>query len=356
MPTVEDLAILSTKRLLKQWSEYEPKMFVISRAKKNPCIKGVRAPKGTLLSDLLKLSQKKVNDWYPEHTEAKSKNNLKSLNPDLLPDWERIYQICEVETESVYRKKKKKPTRLDILNTFWLKFKHEFKALEPMDRWKKRLTLTKGIGKRKRVEEPSGQGGPTHARKKRQLCPEKQMDCQALAPQRAGGKAKMRCWLCGYAINGKDELSKVTMECCKRYSHHRCWSSQQSMDKRCETARYFLQKDRKSKEKIVVKNSHQHVADFACPVCDEIFDAEKESDMDSAKDHLLRKCRGLPKVTQDLDLDDENGLVNRIAEVALFMAPNAVRRRPPREITDSYRCSVSNRHDADPSIGTNESV
>ena len=52
LPTLKDLAVKQARRMIAQWSCYEPNLFIIADEK----IIDVKAPEGSLLSDIFKLS------------------------------------------------------------------------------------------------------------------------------------------------------------------------------------------------------------------------------------------------------------------------------------------------------------
>ena len=101
LPTLRDLAIESARRLIGQWSKYEPELFVHSRSLKNQRITRVKVRKDTLLYQLFELSRQTTNMWYVEFELAKNNKALSFLSHELLPDWQRLLIDSEKETEKI---------------------------------------------------------------------------------------------------------------------------------------------------------------------------------------------------------------------------------------------------------------
>ena len=186
LPTLEDMAIKSARRLIAQWFMYEPEKFTVGSKEPeketpdttseetsveiigNPNNKGVLikvtkqetvrlpkvtetvvldkvdAPSGTLLYELFELAKKKPNNWYPHYEKARKlgKEARNELPKDCFPEWKQDWDTCVSMTTERFKKYGMKPaTNLDFMNTFWLTNRDRFNVLEIYARTAKRLDV-----------------------------------------------------------------------------------------------------------------------------------------------------------------------------------------------------------------------
>ena len=310
LPRLRDVAIQSAQRLIKQWAEYEPGLFVQSRSLKNKRITRVKAKKGTLLYDIFELSRQPMEQWYPEFEVAKQNKAIQYLGHELLPDWQRLLTDCEVETVTIYKQlSKPESTILDRLNTYWMLCKWKFGVLETISRVKRKLPIKKIAIKRDHQGIPGNQnpspilatslqdgaGSVTSSKSyKREALfysaiEEKSISCKKTPPRRGGKKAKTVCRICGYSIAKMELARSKPLECCDKIVHHQCWFAQATtLSMRCENIKYLLKRDRRTR----LKNSKSSKPDdievkkVRCLLCEEALYLES----DINKDHLVREC------------------------------------------------------------------
>ena len=114
LPTLKDMAIRQARRMIKQWAIFEPALF----SRENNKIISIRAPAGSLLSDLYLLSTEELNDWYPEYHKAKKTRNYADLKYEDYPEWSQCWKRAVFHTKQVYAEHlKREPTTREIMNT-----------------------------------------------------------------------------------------------------------------------------------------------------------------------------------------------------------------------------------------------
>ena len=269
------MATRSAGRLLAQWVEFESSLFTEDSDGK---VCATSAPLGSLASDLVKLSNQKVNDWYPHYHKLKSassKEKRTEIPPECRPEWQQQWSGATRDTKTVFaRHGEQNPRQLDIMNSYWLMSRYKFRVMEKLDRVKKRLDCCLSrpekrsradfpAEKRRRVEARVPMTNPTLSRAAKRHSENTIMSskrprvaqndtplfgCDSKAPVRRGITAKRQCWICGYKISGK---TGTTYSCCSRESHKDCWNEQRNPTLRkrfkkptCCEVNFYLLKDR----------------------------------------------------------------------------------------------------------------
>ena len=271
LPTLKDLAVLSARRLLTQWSEFEPDKFDGSGDE----IVGVRARDGTLLSDLYNLSKETVNDWYPEyHKEKRKPPHKRKHNAEDIPEWKRVWSETGAATRFVFKTHAVRECGShDKMNTFWLENRRRFRVLEKHDRAMKRLDIEmKKACKRSANVTRTGETTPAppskRSRKETPILSRQQkrqnddfeskakkqkfdfLSCSSAMPIRPGRTSPNACWICGYRVVAKKD--RRNFGCCKRFSHNACWKRQFLLRAECPLTKgakccqvsNYLKKDR----------------------------------------------------------------------------------------------------------------
>ena len=127
------MLILHSRRLLKQWKEYEPHLFTVDEEEQ---IVEVDAPNSLLLQDLFDFALGTVNNWYPEYSKNKKiRPDQRNILPDhQIPEWELIWKLSVSETKKVSVELGTTASHQDFMNTFWLECRRRFKVLEKISR------------------------------------------------------------------------------------------------------------------------------------------------------------------------------------------------------------------------------
>ena len=326
LPTIKDIAIMSARRLVNQWSEYEPDLFIWRRSRVKSIVSVKALPK-SLLYDIFNLSKMSTNDWYPEYSLAKLSHNLRNVPDELWPEYLTILKKCRSETEEQHRLiYNSDPTETQCLYSFWLYCKAKFNVLEPSDRAKKHLELKRKNALTEADITPPEKRPGNH----RDLRPQKRIKvrservkitCETMRPKRGGKEAKFPCRICGYAIGFAQSNTAVKMPCCESKCHLECWVSQGSNgDPLCAHIKNLLKKDRRTIQKVTGVSSEKRSEDkhvFECLLCDQEIDlASNEA---KHKHHLIDECLGITKHHKRKRGDDR--LIYRLVHLGFIMNP-----------------------------------
>ena len=249
MPTLEDLAIQNAQHIIRQWAIYEPGRFVFNSQSK-PCGLVDELENG-LLADMWKLSQKPINDWYPEFNSRKENPEqlakLAHEDRKLFPLYKQFYSGAVVANSHIFDGEAT-PTQEENVNTYIMLCRNHFKVLEESHRRKKRLGLQGKIGyAKKRCRKP---GHDNANAKKVRLG--NSLRCSDRHPSRPGRKRKLPCRLCGYAIASISR--KIELVCCGASTHFDCFVSSSgvnpdndnSVERICSKLRHCLEKGQKT--------------------------------------------------------------------------------------------------------------
>jgi hypothetical protein len=364
LPTLRDIAIKHAKRLMAQWLVYEPDLFETEVKDERISITSVKAPIGTLLHDLYKLSLQEGNDWYPEYTKVKKSGDRDKIRLcEQRPEWETTWRMCQAVTkEMVWTHTNTRCTAKDRLNTFWLEMRRRFKVLEMLERTTKRLDGVTTSKKSKRTSEDGPSDTPLEKRKcvdnahmqvteysnfyfKKDYRNEKKtmrntrntagsevaltepvkrtiesdagerctseprtkkrridlFSCDRGQPLRRGRKSARVCRICGYKISD-NSVKIVTMKCCMKEAHVKCWISQKTKKKSgyCRDIKYYMKRDGVTPDlkaqpyTKIIDDPMDHVKCDLCEVDLAIMDGDTETEKILKKQHYMRVCAAVP--------------------------------------------------------------
>jgi len=343
LPTLRDMAILHARRLLRQWSGYESKCFMLGPENK---ILGVNSPDGSLLTGLHNLSIEEPNAW-----------NTIPAGPEGA-GWKAIWTAVSEESKLLETTLGKKATVLNIMNAFWFECRRRFKVLERVSRSKKRLLLAlpkkrpskndaEPLPKRYSSESPNFTFrkfvNPTISKKSKRHATEpsedsrkraKIFDCSFLPPLRRGRKAAEVCYLCGYSL--KPKAPTVILACCKhKQMHAACFKAQnlEGETAHCNQLKHFVKKDRSTKDDTASSWKQLPVdttKDLYCDLCGESLEmksTDSEGTTFSKKNHYMVACKAIPgSPLRDYNEDASNRAT--IARVAALSFVKSVGRVP----------------------------
>jgi len=341
MPTLKDLAIDTSKYLLKQWAIFRPAQFILGE---DGAIVDAAPGEDKLLKELIALSKEEKNDWYPAFNEAKGKDRREeNFDDDDLPLWRNYWRNLR-ETVKDYNVSFNKVAN----GTFMRMCRDHFNALEPEVRVKKTLDLAVSLPvrrnfsevstrrdftddpdtaepkskkrrhddtnaktqtdstKRKRDDEEQSQSTNAETarpvkrpRRKKFL---ERLNCDVPPPKVRGRKNKP-CRICGYAIgkqSAKDRkagaVHSVDFVCCKRTAHMECWTAAAvvSQEVNCKSLRWALAKDRATPIRAVDKEKQPDNETFSnarCEYCGELIDLRTGKNKHLELDcKVLRMC------------------------------------------------------------------
>ena len=285
MPTLKDLAIKNARNLVRQWGIYDPLRFTWDLEGKE--ITGLAdAYEDKLCSDAVGLSFEDINDWYPEHTIAKSnRERLAALPKMKFPQFVQTYDKAVIKTNKVFEALGSKPEITDYINTYIMTTREFFKAnefyhrsskmLDPIGKIekvrKRKMKSVSDKSKRRKVDTASQQlpvNSPdpiTRARAPAQVLQSNMpavstpvrpqirrfwdgtpICCSIRAPARKGRRTYM-CRICGYTIPKKEIGNHNKLDCCGKLMHISCWEISVPIAKRglkrCENIEKLLEKD-----------------------------------------------------------------------------------------------------------------
>ena len=376
LPTLKDMAIRQAKRMIDQWSTYEPDLFTFSGDETT----GTNAPAGSLLDDLWSLSNEEMNDWYPEYTTAKAKAELGNLDSSLFPEWSIVWAECSKQTRVAYRTICDVTAKSrDIMNTYWLENRRRFRVLEMLDRTKKRLDLIKeptkrplwdaaSSNKRRKNSEADAHGTnspytsvsePTvvlsQAHKRRtpqtQLPGQKrqraEFNCLVGHPRRPGRPRKITCRICGYAC--KQGPTILCLDCCGRHAHIQCWQRQNARhgSLKCGEIKSFLKKDRETADYECTDSNRvadDPLAGVKCDICQaniEPLESDSPETLFKKKNHYLWECTEVPGRVIG-DTSSRNEIIYRVASLGLIKrvgSKDTIRRS--RRASTISKCSTT---------------
>ena len=228
LPTIEEMAIVDAKSLVRQWSLYEPSDFLwhvhnIPNLPHSPNVHyGVDAPKGTLLSDLYKLAQREVTVRYPQYHQSKANDTFKNLTrvekSIISPDFIKDLHVSDDATQEIWELMNLgQPSSRETANTFWLMVRDKFNVLERYARLCKTLPVIElsSSEKRKNTEVSVQSKKPRFSIS----------DCSSATPWRRATHSKELdiCRVCGYYIEFKN---RVELTCCGAKAHRNCVRNQ----------------------------------------------------------------------------------------------------------------------------------
>ena len=252
--TLEDLAIDSAQALLRQWETFRPNQFVFTEDDA-PSIVDVADDGDTLLRDLIALSKKEKNDWYPVFNAAKGPTRFAmEFDQKDIPLWRRYWK----EASRAVSDRGVSDLRYSD-RTFVLMCMDHFNVLEPAARAKKRVTLMVSKPVKRKAENGSAVSPSKKARKCDSGAGKKSdgfrttLSCEVPRPRVRGSKDKP-CNICGYVIKDVSARMKkagirasVTLRCCNKEAHVQCWESSRTdvfKPPSCSAVRWHLKKDR----------------------------------------------------------------------------------------------------------------
>ena len=343
MPTLKDLAVKNARNLVRQWGIYDVLRFTWSEDGKH--IDGLADNyEDKLCAHAVALSFEDINDWYPQHTKAKSDPiQLGKLEDDKFPHFSQVYKKAIAKVDQIFKSLGSEPEIRDYINCYIIMSRDFFKANEFYHRSSKHLDP---VGKIETVRKRKNPAAITQGKKPRlDVCSQplpvrvvstptrtarspvrvpaplpsvatpvrpqirRHWDggpvCCSMRPPARRGRRTYACRICGYMIPPKMVKKDNKLECCGKLMHIECWNISvdpgKTDSRRCESLRHLLEKDgsvcevkkkpRTNREVLPVSTFAASQGDRAtestsviCPYCKECV-----SVID--KDHLRYGCK-----------------------------------------------------------------
>ena len=338
MPTLKDMAINNARNIVRQWSIFEPELFIENPDKFEL---GAEYEHG-LLHDLVNLANEEPNDWYPVYTTGKKELGL-SDDQIKVQDWPMYKQFFEKGRQTAGGVCGDNEKRAGLF-TYFFACKAKFKCLDVVHRFKKRLPAeclpseVKMKGTKRKAKTSNSQ-----SQLKKLKCGE--ISCSVARPRRAGKTAALPCRICGYAIGKKSK--KIKFSCCGESAHHLCWQNAGtvvSSTGECSKLASLLERD-----KVTAKHVYDAVETVSQPphtrssvtTC---VDCSTEISLHD-KGHTLYDCPALDRYFKPAPDEDYSTLTPLMMRSAAVVRNRIIRSTPfvptERDTSPRYAPSMS---------------
>ena len=232
LPTLRDMAIKNARIIIRQWSAYEPELFLWDES----TVSGVADESNRLLCELFDLSQATPDVFLEEYESARRKKKLDRLSLSKYPIWHQ--QIVASKREHKPPDGSTYTNHREVINTYVLLSRAHFNVLEPTIRRKRRLDDLHDYVPYKKRKCHADRIETIHSTVtdieilRSKLCSRKSVkpaemrklkaSCKCI-PKEVVSKSNSRvCMICGFQVMPSSIQTK--MKCCRKFAHAVCWA------------------------------------------------------------------------------------------------------------------------------------